>query len=70
MEEVPEEVVEGCSITTSERYLDRYTDMKGLEGYASNTGKWNQCRWASWLAGASWVEGPIAVLYDNNYDSL
>ena len=40
--EMPEEVVEGGTMTTFKRHLDRYMDGKGLEGYGPNAGKWDE----------------------------
>lgn len=43
--EVPEEVVEAPTITTSKRHLDRYMDRINLAGYGPSIGRWDRCTW-------------------------
>lgn len=45
------------------RYLNRYMDRKGLEGYGLNAGKLNLDR-AFWLSWTTWTKGLISLLYD------
>lgn len=56
------------NIQKSGRWISRkcrHTDLEGVEGYGSISGKWNKCRQAPWVAWMYWTEGLVSMLYNS-----
>lgn len=50
LDEQPEETIEGDTIMTFKRYLDRCMNRKDLESYGPNVGKSDQPSMPTWSA--------------------